>query len=182
EVACEKQGFKKFERGGLIIDTGGSRSVGIRLEVGAMTETVQVTATAPLLDSENSTVGQLIERAAVSNMPIQSRRVGNLIRLTGNVVYGNESQSSEAIPNFQMGGGRNQNQMWNLDGAVVQNMTLGAPLLTFNPPAETIEEFRAETSNYSAEFGRAGSGLILMTTRAGANAYHGALYEYLRND
>ena len=81
-----------------------------------------------------------------------------------------------------MGGGRSQNQMWNLDGAAVQNMTLGAPLLTFNPPAETIQEFKAETSNYSAEFGRSGSGLILMTTRSGSNNWHAAAYEFLRNE
>ena len=161
---------------------GGARSLDIRLELGSVTETVQVSATAPLLETENSTAGQLIEFASVANMPIQSRRVGNLMRLMGNVVYNNESQSSEAVPSFVMGGGRNSNQMWNLDGATVQNMTLGAPLLTFNPPAETIQEFKAETSNYSAEFGRAGSGLILMTTRSGSNQWHGAVYEFLRND
>ncbi|MBS1828535.1 MAG: TonB-dependent receptor [Acidobacteria bacterium] len=182
EITCELEGFKKFLRAGVVLETGGARGLDIRLEIGAVTETVEVTAKSPLLESENSTVGQLIERAAVANMPIQSRRVANLVRLMGNVVYNNESQSSEAVPNFVMGGGRSQNQMWNLDGATVQNMTLGAPLLTFNPPAETIEEFKAETSNYSAEFGRAGSGLIQMTTRSGSNTWHGAAYEFLRND
>jgi hypothetical protein len=182
EISCEMTGFKKFVVAGIILETGGVRTVDITLELGSVSETVQVTSSAPLLEGTTSTVGQLVEHASVANMPIQNRRVASLMRLMGNVVYYNESQSSEAIPNFTMGGGRNQNQLWNLDGAVVQNMTLGAPLLTFNPPTETIEEFKAETNNYAAEFGRAGSGLVLMTSRSGSNNWHGAAYEFLRNE
>jgi hypothetical protein len=72
--------------------------------------------------------------------------------------------------------------MWHLDGAVVQNMALGAPQLSLNPPAESLQEFRAEVSDYSAEFGRSGNGTIIMTTRSGTNELHGAAYEFLRND
>lgn len=72
--------------------------------------------------------------------------------------------------------------MWQLDGAVVQNMSLGVAQLQLNPPAESLQEFKAEMSNFSAEFGRAGGGLILMTTRSGTNEYHGAAYEFLRNE
>ena len=182
QITCELAGFKKFERDGIVLETGGARTLDIRMEVGALSEVVKVAATAPLLEGENSTVGQLVEHATVANMPIQSRRVGNLVRLMGNVVYNNDSQNSEVVPNFVMGGGRNQNQLWNLDGSAIQNMTLGAPTLTFNPPAEIVEEFKAETNSYSAEFGRAAGGLILMTTRSGSNNWHGAAYEFLRND
>ena len=87
----------------------------------------------------------------------------------------------EQVPMFSMAGGRSQNQMWQLDGAVVQNMSLGVAQLQLNPPAESLQEFKAEMSNFSAEFGRAGGGLILMTTRSGTNQYHGAAYEFLRN-
>ena len=110
EISCELEGFKKFLRAGVVLETGGVRGLDIKLEIGAVTETIEVSATTPLLESENSTVGQLIERAAVANMPIQSRRVANLVRLMGNVVYNNESQSSEAVPNFVMGGGRSQDR------------------------------------------------------------------------
>ena len=81
-----------------------------------------------------------------------------------------------------MAGGRSQNQMWTLDGSVVQNMAIGTQQLGLNPPAESLQEFKAETSNYSAEFGRAGGGFIVMTTRSGTNEYHGAAYEFFRND
>ena len=181
EFTCELEGFKKFVRPGLVLETGSTVTVDVRLDVGALTETVMVKATTPLIESESSSVGQLIERASVLNMPVESRRGASLVRLMGNVVYREEAQG-EAIPRFTMAGGRPTNQMWQLDGAVVQNMTLGVPILGLNPPAESLQEFKAEANSYSAEFGRTGGGLILMTTRSGTNNFHGAVYEYLRND
>ena len=181
EFSCELAGFKKFLRSGLVLETGSTFTVDVQLEVGQLTESVVVRATTPLLDSESSSVGQLIERANVLNMPVESRRGASLVRLMGNVVYREEAQG-EAIPRFTMAGGRPTNQMWHLDGAAVQNMTLGVPILGLNPPSESLQEFKAEANNYSAEFGRTGGGLILMTTRSGTNSFHGAAYEFLRND
>ncbi len=151
------------------------------MEVGDVNETVAVTAAAQLLEAETSSIGQFVERATVANMPLQSRRSASLVRLMGNVVYNTET-APEQIPQFTMGGGRSMNQMWRLDGAVVQNMALGVPQLSLNPPAESLQEFRAEVSDYSAEFGRSGNGTIIMTTRSGTNELHGAGYEFLRND
>jgi hypothetical protein len=181
ELVCEMAGFKKYIRGGLVMETGTTRTVDVTLEVGAVTESLQVTAAVALLDTDTSSVGQFIERTTVANMPVESRRVAALIRLMGGVVYQREQQG-EAIPYFSMAGGRGGNQMWNLDGAVVQNMALGVPVLTLNPPIESLQEFKAEANNFTAEFGRSGSGLIQMTTRSGTNQLHGALYEFLRND
>jgi hypothetical protein len=181
ELTCELAGFKKFVRSGLVLETGSVATVDVRLEVGQLTESVVVSATSALIESESASIGTLIERANVANMPVESRRSASLVRLMGNVVYREEAQG-EAIPRFTMGGGRPTNQMWQLDGAVVQNMTLGVPILGLNPPAESLQEFKAEANNFSAEFGRAGGGLILMTTRSGTNSFHGAGYEFLRND
>jgi len=181
ELACELAGFKKFLRGGLVLETGSVATVNVSLELGQVTETVIVRASSPLIESESSSVGQLIERSNVANMPVESRRGASLVRLMGNVVYREEAQG-EAIPRFTMAGGRPTNQMWQLDGAAVQNMTLGVPILGLNPPSESLQEFKAEANNYSAEFGRTGGGLILMTTRSGTNQFRGAAYEFLRND
>ena len=180
EVSVEKPGFKKLVQSGVTLETGITRTVDLRLAVGAVTETVAVTARAALLESETSSVGQLIERTTVLNMPLESRRTAGLVRLLGAVTFNNET-GGEQVPMFSMAGGRSQNQMWQLDGAVVQNMALGVAQLQLNPPAESLQEFKAEMSNFSAEFGRAGGGLILMTTRSGTNQYHGAAYEFLRN-
>jgi len=180
EVQVELSGFKKVTQSGIRLETGITRTVDLRLTVGAVTESIEVQGRAALLESETSSVGQLIERTSVLNMPLESRRTAGLVRLLGAVTFTSET-GGEQVPMFSMAGGRSQNQMWQLDGAVVQNMSLGVAQLQLNPPAESLQEFKAEMSNFSAEFGRAGGGLILMTTRSGTNQYHGAAYEFLRN-
>ena len=179
-LGCEVAGFKKFQRTGLVLETGITRTIDVTLEIGSSAETVTVTVAAPLLESENATMGQLIERASVLNMPLESRRTASLVRLMGNVAYAGE-ESGEQYPRFALAGGRPSNQMWLLDGGVVQNATLGVAVLNLNPPSETLLEFKVEANNYSAEFGGTGAGLILMSTRSGTNQFHGAAYEFLRN-
>jgi len=106
-----------------VLDTNFTRTVNVRLELGEVTETIEVIARTPLLESENATIGQLIEQSNVINMPLESRRSASLVRLMGAVAYKFESGPEQA-PKFSMGGGRSYNQMWQLDGAVVQNMAL----------------------------------------------------------
>lgn len=180
ELVCEFEGFKTYSQSGLVLETGSVRGVDIQMQIGDVTETIEVTEAAPLLETESSTVGQFIERDTVFNMPLASRRSASLVRLMGNVTYRSEG-GAEALPFFSMAGGRSRNQMWTLDGTVIQNMSLGIAQLGLNPPAESLQEFKAEQSNYSAEYGRAGGGFIVMTTRSGTNNFHGAAYEFFRN-
>ncbi|MBI1355443.1 MAG: hypothetical protein GC160_13945 [Acidobacteria bacterium] len=180
-VVVEYTGFKAFSQPGVTLDTGFTRTVNAQLEVGEITEVVTVEATTPLLESATSSVGQFIEREQVMNMPMVSRRSASLVRLMGNVSFRSED-GGEAVPKFSMAGGRSQNQMWTLDGSVVQNMAIGTQQLALNPPAEALQEFKAEQNNYAAEYGRAGGGYIIMTTRSGTNKMHGAMYEFFRNN
>ncbi len=182
KVACQLAGFKRAEQEGIVLDTGFVRTVDFRLDLGDVTETVQVAATAPLLEAESATVGQLVERNTVLNMPLASRRTASLVRLVGGVAFVDEGGGAEQLPFFTMGGGRARNQNWQLDGANIQNNAIGNAQVMFNPPSETIEEFKVELSNYAAELGRSGGGFIQLTTRAGTNQFHGAAYEFLRND
>ncbi|MEZ5403396.1 MAG: TonB-dependent receptor [Bryobacteraceae bacterium] len=181
EVVCEMQGFKKFSRTGIVLETGTTSSIDIKLQLGQLSETVSVEASTPLLESESSSVGQLIENKFILNMPIQTRRSASLVRLMGNISYRSED-GGEAVPKFSMAGGRSQNQMWALDGGVTQNMAIGVAQLSLNPPNEALEEFKAISNNYSAELGRTGGGYITMTTKSGTNQFHGSAYEWLRND
>jgi hypothetical protein len=181
EVICEQGGFKKFVRSGIVLETGTTTTVDVRLDVGQLSETVSVTASAPLLESESGALGQLVESAMILNMPIQSRRVGAMVRLMGNVSFLGET-GGQSIPRFSVAGGRSYNQMWHLDGGVVQNQAGGSPQLSVNPPNESLQEFKVMANNYPAEYGRSGSGVIVMATRSGTNEFHGSVYEWLRND
>jgi hypothetical protein len=181
EIICEMQGFKRFTQSGIVLETGTTSTIDIKLELGQVTETVNVSASAPLLESESSSVGQLIENKFILNMPIETRRSASLVRLMGNISFRSED-GGEAVPKFSMAGGRSQNQMWALDGGVTQNMALGVAQLSLNPPNEALQEFKAISNNYSAELGRTGGGYITMTTRSGTNQFHGSAYEWLRNE
>ncbi len=182
ELRCESVGFKAYQQSGLVMETGLTKTVTLRLEIGEITETIEVTGSVPILETENTTVGQFIERTTVAQMPVGSRQAGQLIKLAGNVTFANSGGGLYDLPFFSMAGGRSRNQMWHLDGGVVQNMALGIAQLNLNPPVESLREFKVESNNYAAEFGRTGNGLIIMSTRSGTNELHGALYHNFRND
>ena len=176
ELIVMTPGFKQYTRAGIRLDTASNVRADAVLEVGEVTESVTVEADVPLLKTENSSVGGVIKNTSIANMPLLGRRAAQLVRLSGFVVQrGNGSQ-------FQIAGGRSNNAMWTLDGGSTQNILLGVASLNYDPPIEALEEMNVEVSNYKAEMGRSGGGFIQMTTKAGTNSFHGALYDFLRND
>lgn len=176
QLDLEKPGFKSYRRTELVMETGGQHRIDIPLELGAQTERIVVEAAAPQLQTETSVVGAVVDNRTIVNMPLINRRAAQLARLTGFVVQnGNGS-------NFTMAGGRGDNANWTIDGANAQNVLLGVQTLNFDPPVESLQEFNVSVSNYSAELGRTGGGVVQMTTKSGTNEFHGSAYEYFRND
>ena len=176
ELIVTTPGFKQYTRPGIRLDTASSARADAVLEVGEVTESVTVEADVPLLKTENSSVGGVIKNRSIANMPLLGRRAAQLVRLSGFVVQrGTGSQ-------FQIAGGRSNNAMWTLDGGSTQNILLGVASLNYDPPIEALEEMNVEVSNYKAEMGRSGGGFIQMTTKSGTNAFHGAVYDFVRND
>lgn len=175
-LLAEAKGFKQVQQTGVRLETGATVRIDFTLDVGTIAETVTVEATAPLLSTDNSSVGSVVRNSTIANMPLIDRRAAQLARLNGFVVQ-NGSGS-----NFAMAGGRGNNAMWTIDGGNAQNILLGVATLSYDPPVESLEEFSVEISNYKAELGRTGGGYIQMTTKSGTNQFHGSLYEFLRND
>ena len=176
ELRVATPGFKQYARAGIRLDTASAVRADAELELGEVTESVTVEADVPLLKTENSSVGGVIKNRSIANMPLLGRRAAQLVRLSGFVVQrGTGSQ-------FQIAGGRSNNAMWTLDGGSTQNILLGVASLNYDPPIEALEEMNVEVSNYKAEMGRSGGGFIQMTTKSGTNAFHGALYDFMRND
>ena len=181
EMTAEAKGFKRLVRQQLVLDTGQALVVDIRLELGAVSESVVVSAQTPLLQADSSAVSTLVENATIRNMPLASRRIGSLIRLMGNVTFGSEA-SWEGIVNFSIAGGRARQQIWQLDGGNLQGVMLVTGIVSVAPPVEAMKEFRVQANGYPAEFGRSTGGFISMTTKSGTNQFRGSLYEFLRND
>lgn len=184
-VAVEKQGFKKNLRTGITLEVQATLRIDVAMEVGAVQQTVQVSAAPPLMQTENSSLGQVVGAQTVDDLPLNGRNVLNLVSLVPGVVTqggaaGNlTTQNIFASGNYQINGGTaNQNAMY-LDGSPIQ-VTYGS-LTALIPTQDAIAEFRVQTNGNDAEYGRYSGGVINLTTRSGTNEFHGTAYEFLRN-
>jgi len=178
ELKVEKDGFQAYTRTGIVVQTGAISTVDVRLAVGAVSQTVTVAASVPLLQTEDSSQSKVVENASITNLPLIDRRSQQLQRLSGFVVQTN----SGANATFAIAGGRSDNANYLIDGGNSQNLLLGIPSAGFDPPVESVQEFSVAISDYAAELGRSGGAIIQMTTRSGTNSFHGSAYEYLRNN
>jgi len=172
----DKAGFKPYRQTQITLETGGQHRIDVRLEVGTQAERIVVEASVPQLQTETSVVGAVVENRTIANLPLINRRAAQLARMTGFVVQIGTGA------NFAMAGGRGNNTNWRIDGSNVQNVLVGDQGLNFDPPIESLQEFNVSVSNYSAELGRTGGGVVQMTTKGGTNQFHGSAYEYIRND
>ncbi len=179
-ISAEHAGFRRYVRQGITVTTGQTLALDMALEVGAVTESVNVTAVASTLETRSSDVGQLIESRTVQDMPLGDRRTMNLIAGMGAAVFINYDSGQK--PNFSLAGGRTQSQMFWIDGGAGQNMRLGIGQIDTDPPVEVVQEVKVLSNNYAAEYGGSAGGVIIATTKSGTNRLRGSLFEYLRND
>lgn len=179
-ISTEHAGFRRYVRQGITLTTGQTLALDMALEVGAVTESVNVTAVASTLETRSSDVGQLIESRTVQDLPLGDRRTMNLIAGMGAAVFINYDSGQK--PNFSLAGGRPQSQMFWIDGGAGQNMRLGIGQIDTDPPVEVMQEVKVLSNNYAAEYGGSAGGVIIATTKSGTNRLRGSLFEYLRND
>src|SRR5262245_17566778 len=135
-LSAEGAGFRRYNQTGIVLTTGQAFEVNIRLEVGAVNETVTVSATGTLLETRTSDASQLIESKAIEDMPLGDRRAMNIIEITGAAVFAGYDTGSK--PNFSLAGGRMQSQMFFIDGASAQNMRVGVGQMDLDPPIDTL--------------------------------------------
>lgn len=188
-IEAEKSGFKRFVREPIVIEVQQAIRIDISLEVGAVTQTVEVTAQTPLLQPQTSSLGQVVESRKVTEMPLNGRNILALAALVPGVVpQGGRENSSTRNPtgtnifawgNIQIGGGFANQSAAYIDGAPVNTAYLN--LLALVPTQDSIQEFKVQTNNLGPEFSRFTGGVINLTTKSGTNAFHGSVYEFLRN-
>src|SRR5262249_1961486 len=179
-------GFKKAVIDNIKVDTASTTTINIKLETGAIANTVDVTAEAPLVSSESGTPGQTITERQIVEMPLNNRSVLDLALTVGNVTGAAGTEDPElgsTLPtpgyNLFVNGGRAGSTAILADRAPNTGVGLGRAVVTFSP--DTVSEFTVQTSNFSAEFGQTGGGVINMSTKAGSNRYEGLAYWYDRN-
>jgi hypothetical protein len=187
DITVQAEGFKAATRKELTLQVGDSARVNFTLEVGQVTESVEVAAVAPLLTTDNAAMGTVIENKRIVELPINGRNFLNLVRLSPNVTaeqgsggQANDRQGGErANQSISIAGQRMQFNRFTLDG--VENTDVNFNTYIVRPSIDALQEFKVQTGVYSAEFGRATS-QINATTKSGSNQWHGAVFEFLRND
>jgi Carboxypeptidase regulatory-like domain len=185
-ITVELQGFKPAVVKRVKVDTATTASVNVKLEVGALSDEVTVTAERPLLNTSSGTPGQTITERQIVEMPLNNRSVLDLALTAVNVsgAAGTEDPDlGSEIPtpgmNLFINGGRAGSTSILADGARNTGVGLGRAVVTFSP--DTVQEFTVQTSNFSAEFGQTGGGVINMTTKSGTNEYRSLASWYHRN-
>src|SRR5882724_11422689 len=188
-LRAEMQGFRSQAVTGLKVETQQKARVDVVLEVGAVTETVEVAAAGAVLETENSAVGQVIENKRVADLPLNGRNLIHLAAMVPGVQYGSRSGGADGQGGFPIPGGgmsgisngqREVHQSITLDG--VESITPLYNITSFTPSIDAIEEFKVQTGSYSAEFGQSSGARVEVSLKSGTNQIHGTLYEFLRND
>jgi len=181
-VTGEATGFSKALAKGIEVNVNARQRVDLVLQVGAVAESVEVTGSASLLQTDSSDRGQVVNRTAIVELPLNGRAYSDLALLTTGVVKSPSSSSREG--SFVVNGLRSTYNNYMLDG--VDNNAYGTSNQGFanqvaQPSPDAVAEFKVVTNNYSAEFGRSGGGTITVSMKSGTNKFHGTFYDFVRN-
>lgn len=184
-LTVELGGFKRWLRDEIAVEVQAAVRIDVRLEVGEVSQVTEVVAQTPLLQTQASSLSQVVEGRTVQEMPLNGRNVLNLTALVPGVVPQGLAMGSTAgvnvfaWGNYQIGGGVANQSATFLDGGPL-NVNY-ANLTALVPSQDAVSEFRVQTNNLSPEFGRFTGGVISLSTKSGTNAFHGSAYEFLRN-
>ena len=184
-ITVEKAGFEKFSTPNVRVDVNARQRVDAALQVGATTQSIEVTGAASTLDTDSSEHGQIVNTQQVIELPLNGRNYSDLALLTTNV---HRSIYAYAVPPregaFNVNGMRSTYNNFLLDGIdnnAYSTSNQGYSAQVAQPSPDAIAEFKVITSNYSAEYGRVGGAVVNAAMRSGTNQVHGTAYEFLRN-
>lgn len=174
-------GFRTEIRNGVNVQVDRNARIDFELQVGQITESIEVTADAPLIETDTSSLGQVIDTQRVTELPLNGRdflQLAVLVPGVQPVVEGSNLEGQQG--SMHANGAREEFNNFLLDG--VDNNDIANAQLIIVPGIDSVQEFKVQTSSFSAEFGRAAGGVINVTTKGGTNQYHGSAFEFVRND
>ncbi len=187
-VTAELTGFKRFVRDNVEVRVGETVGLTIPMEVGAVTESVEVTATTPLLDTTSSSLGQVIDQRRILELPQRGANPMELTMLTPGVVNATnlrlrKAMAPEATSQWAADGAGTYNNEFQIDG--ITNMSAdrgrGYGRIAFSPPAAAVREFKMQTTAFDASIGRSMGAVVNVSTASGTNDLHGELHYVLRH-
>lgn len=178
ELSIELQGFKTAKRTGIILQVEQTARFDVALEVGTRAESIEVTAASPLIQSENASVGAVIDSQKVIDLPLNGRQFEQLATLVPGANSGAPGATNGG--GFSAAGMRAEQNAFQMDGT--SNSNAYQNNISIRPNIDAIQEFKIQTNGYSAEFSKGAGAQINLVTKSGTNEFHGAAYEFLRNN
>src|SRR5580765_5343306 len=184
-LKVEKAGFKTAVTQAIELQVQQRAVVDISLQVGTISEQVTVSNVAPLLETETSELGQVVDNHRVVNLPLNGRNFAQLAQLSAGVAPSEPGARNSGSYGFSSNGGRSYQNNILLDG--IDNNSNLTDLLNntsyvIQPSVDALQEFKVQTNAYSAEFGRGKGAILNASIKSGTNQLHGDVYEFLRND
>jgi len=184
-IDIEKQGFKHFTRPSIAVEVQQTARIDAALVVGQVSETVEVTSETPLLQTDTSSLGTVVNQREANELPLNGRNIYNLTTITPSVVPQGNTMGTVVgknpfdFANYQIGGAFANEGAIYLDGQPLNIGYINLPLMV--PTQDAVSEFKVQYSNLGPEWGKFAGGVINVSTKSGTNTWHGSGYEYLRN-
>src|SRR5689334_9166611 len=186
KVEVSAQGFQTASQRNITVDVASNVLANFQLQPGSVTQMVEVTTAAPVLETQSASVGQVINQRNVDSLPLNGRNFTFLAQLAAGVNSPQpDTRGNAATGAFSANGLRPAQNNYLLDGIDNNSDTvdfLNGTNFVVLPPVDAVQEFKVETSNFSAEFGRSGAAVLNATVKSGTNSFHGSAWEFLRND
>ena len=185
-VTVESAGFSKVVRSGVTLQVAQVARIDLTLQPGQLTESVEVVAATPLLDTQTSSRGLVIDEKKIVELPLNGRDYNQLALLSPGVLPGTPRLASVNFKGvLNVNGNRTFNNVFLLDGVdniSYSNSFRGENVQLVQPSIEALQEFKIQTNAYSAEYGRSSGAVVNATIKSGTNTVRGSVYEFLRND
>ena len=186
-VTAEKQGFKKAVRKAVELQINQTARLDLVLEVGAVSEQVVVEAQVPVIQTESASLGSVISQREVLDLPLNKRNFSQLVTLapganfgaSGAIGGGSRPDDPRPASAFFSNGTRESSNLYLIDG--IDDYDRITTTIVIRPSIDAVQEFKVQTSMYSAEFGRNAGGVVNVSVKSGTNRFRGSAYEFLRN-
>src|SRR5262245_56777127 len=177
-------GFRSFVQTGIVLQVNSNPAINIVLQVGQVTETIEVQANAAMVETRSTGVGQVMENARILELPLVGRQVYDLVTLSGAAVQTGTAQTTNraaypGTPTFSIAGSLNTGNTVTLDGGMHNDVASNTALPL--PFPDALQEFKVETSSLPAQYGFHSGAALNAVTKSGTNDYHGSLFEFVRN-
>src|SRR5215467_1808686 len=178
-LTVEYAGFNTVVRSGIVLETNQEARFDVVLKVGTITEEVEVSAAAPLVTTENASIGNVVDQKKIVELPLNGRDYLQLAFMQPNVFATASGSNLGFRGGLNVAGNSEIGNQYILDGVDNNDETTNQPL--HRPILDAVREFKILTGTYSAEYGRQAGGQIMVTTQSGTNALHGSIWEFHRN-